>query len=87
MVSVRREWVRILIEDPCEQNRSRAHAQLGHLELSSENVDKAKLHFQEAVELDPTDEQTAEVLRSLEQLHAPTQSRIGRLWSSIRGHA
>lgn len=79
----RSELVQVLIEDPSEINRSRAHAQLGQLALDHDNVDKAVLHFKEAVELDPTDEVSRDALALLTEEEEPAQSAWGRMWSRM----
>jgi len=76
----RGDLVKVLMDDPSEVNRSKAHAQLGRLALDADNMPKALLHFHEAVDLDPTDEVTREVLRGLELPRAGQSSLFGKLW-------
>ncbi len=83
----RSELVQVLIEDPSEVNRSRAHAQLAQLALDGDNLSKAVLHFREAVELDPTDEVSRETLELLTEESEPAQSAWGRVWNRVTGRA
>jgi hypothetical protein len=59
------ELVDILMREPDPLMRSRAHAELGHRAMSSENLSKAMVHYQEALELDPTDEVSRDKLERL----------------------
>ena len=59
------DLVDILMREPDPVVRSRAHAELGHRALSSENLPKAMVHYQEALELDPTDEVSRDKLERL----------------------
>lgn len=59
------ELVDILMHEHDPVVRSRAHAELGHRALSSENLPKAVVHYQEALELDPTDEISRDKLERL----------------------
>lgn len=60
-----RELVDLLTEEPDPVVRSRAHAELGARALSSDNLPKAVVHYQEALELDPTDEVSRDKLERL----------------------
>lgn len=71
----RQSLVHLLVEEPDPVIRSRAHAELGSRALSEARHDKAAVHFQEALALDPTDE----VSRSkLERLN---RTKSGGVWS------
>ena len=60
-----RDLVGLLMEETDPVLRSRAHAELGNRALSSDNVPKAVVHYQEALELDPTDEVSRDQLERL----------------------
>ena len=50
------EHVTVLLENPDPVSRSRAHRSLAERALAREEIDVARSHYREAVELDPTDE-------------------------------
>ncbi len=87
-----RDPVEVLLEEPDPMERSRAHTELGLRAKAREDVDMAVWHLREAIDLDPTDEQPRDVLRSLGQPGdnkpppppAPQQGFVGRLWKGIR---
>ncbi|TNE86273.1 MAG: hypothetical protein EP330_21260 [Deltaproteobacteria bacterium] len=70
-----RELVDLLMEESDPVVRSRAHAELAQRALSSDNLPKAVVHYQEALELDPTDE------ISRDQLERLTRQKPGGMFS------
>ena len=88
-----RDPVEVLLEEPDPMQRSRAHTELGLRAKGRDDVDMAVWHLREAIDLDPTDEQPRDVLRSLgqpgESVNTPpaapaSQGLVGRLWKGIR---
>lgn len=67
--------VDVLMHETDPAVRSRAHRELGRRAAVRQDRALAAVHFQEALELDPTDEQTAEELRRV----APTPPKPGLL--------
>lgn len=55
--------VSVLVHNPDPTCRSKAHQELGRRAAARDDKTMAAFHFKEALELDPTDDVTAEELR------------------------
>ena len=55
--------VSVLVHNPDPASRSVAHRELGRRAVARDDKTMAAFHFQEALDLDPHDEVTAEELR------------------------
>ena len=73
-----RDPVHVLVEERDPMVRSRAHRVLGLRARAREDLDRAVWHLREAIELDPTDETSKEILKDL----APTGVEKPRGWFS-----
>ncbi|MBT3220351.1 MAG: hypothetical protein HN348_14795 [Proteobacteria bacterium] len=62
--------VTTLLEDVDPIRRSKAHAELGHRAVERDDSDAARVHFSEAVDLDPTDEVSRLILSRLTRARA-----------------
>lgn len=75
--------VRVLLEETDPIRRSAAHRDLAERAMAREDLIEARVHFREAADIDPTDEVSREVLKSLPQESTPSWWRrlLGR-WKS-----
>lgn len=55
--------VSVLVHNADPTSRSKAHQELGRRAMARDDKTMAAFHFKEALDLDPTDEVTAEELR------------------------
>ncbi len=59
----RADPVQVLVHNADPTSRSKAHQELGRRAVARDDKTMAAFHFKEALDLDPTDEVTAEELR------------------------
>jgi hypothetical protein len=83
----RRDPIDVLVDDPDPTTRSRAHVELGLRAKARDDLDMAEWHLREAMDLDPTDETTAEELRSIGKSVEPPPPAVKpkRFWGWMTG--
>lgn len=76
----------VIVHDSDPTTRSKAHRTLGLRAKARDDLHMAAFHLREALDLDPTDEVTAEELRQIApaEVPPPAPGFIGRLLGAVR---
>lgn len=77
-MSAAEDPVRVLLENGDPIPRSRAHYKLGKRAWAENHVGRAQRHFQEAADLDPTDERPLLELARIEEHAAEFEVKLPR---------